>query len=99
MLHFKLSCKYFHLLGKNLSREYFYQRAREVLEEGIEYLTAHGEKAENKQTKNKYICKLLEALAHLYCEPLYFEKADEVLKQAEQLYKKIEEEHQNNEPF
>ena len=35
----------------------------------------------------KHHANLLENLAHLYCEPLYFDKAEQLLEEAEKLYK------------
>lgn len=58
-----------------------------------------GYKADLKGEKNpketqirlKYLCKLLEALAHLYCDPYMFEHAEQELKKAERLYKDNED--------
>ena len=39
----------------------------------------------------KYLCKLFEALAHLYCDPYMFENAEEELARAEGIYKENED--------
>jgi hypothetical protein len=36
----------------------------------------------------KYLCKLYEGLAHLLCEPLMFDWAEELLDEAETIYLK-----------
>ena len=34
----------------------------------------------------KYLCKLYEALGHLYCDPYMFEEGERELKKAEKIY-------------
>jgi hypothetical protein len=41
-----------------------------------------------ERLKAKYECKLKEALGHLMCEPLLFEKCEKEFEEAEEIYSK-----------
>lgn len=83
LFYTKLACKYYHLSGKNKTRAYYYERAKEVFEDGIEIVNG----IQGQDTlRDKYLCKLYEGLGHLMCEPLYFEKCEEYLNKAEAIY-------------
>lgn len=85
-LHLYIYGKYYHILGKNKSRSYYFEKAREIFEEGVEFIKEYTPEPDTA-IQNKYLCKLYEGQAFLYCEPLWFEKAEEHLDKAEALYK------------
>lgn len=55
------------------------------MREGLKFIQAHNG---DERLKAKYECKLKEALGHLMCEPLLFEKCEEQLEEAEEIYQK-----------
>ena len=85
-IYFKLYCKYYHTLGKNKSRAYYFERAKEVFLEGINFINNYP-KDPDFNLQDKYLCKLYEGIGLLYCEALWFEKSDDYYDMAEELYK------------
>jgi hypothetical protein len=62
------------------------QKAKEFLEDNIALLEKGPHTFES--TRLKYLCKLYEALGHLYCDPYIFDKAEEWITKAEDTYNK-----------
>jgi len=81
---FKYECKLAHLQAKSFVRGMYLQRAKDWLEEKIDYLG--GVTDQDEATRLKYLAKLLEALAHLYCDPYLFDKAEVEMAKAERIY-------------
>jgi hypothetical protein len=69
----------------------YLQRAKDFLDEKIAWLEQEKYEGDKETLRLKYLCKLYEALAHLYCDPYLFDKGEEVLIKAEEIYKKHEE--------
>lgn len=76
--------KYYHVQAKNKVRSLFQQRAYEIFHAGIEFFK--NAPKDNEKVRIKFLCKLLEGLGHLMCEPLLFDRADKLLDEAEALY-------------
>ena len=79
-------CKYYHILGKNKARSYYFEKSKDVFEEGIEFLNKYHPALDDSKIKNKYLCKLYEGLGLLYCEALWFEKSEAYFKLCEEIY-------------
>lgn len=62
----------------------YYQKAREFVEEKIAYL--ENVKDQNESLRLKYLCKLHEALCHLFCDPYMFDKGEIQINKAEEIY-------------
>lgn len=41
---------------------------------------------QNEEIRLKYLCKLYEAFAHLLCDPYMFDKGEEMINKAEEIY-------------
>jgi tetratricopeptide (TPR) repeat protein len=81
-----LRCKFFHLKAKNLARSLYQQASFETFFEGIAYMESI---KGSEEIKNKFLCKLYEGLAHLYCDPLVFEKGEVYINKADAIYSAI----------
>ena len=79
--------KYYHILGKNKARSYYFEKAREVFEVGIDFLLNYYPPLDDPTNKNKHLCKLYEGLGLVYCEALWFEKSEEYFAKSEELFK------------
>lgn len=66
-------------------RSTYLQQAKEHIEQSIKVLDEET-RPELQKTKTKYLCKLLEAIAHLLCDPYIFDQGEVYLKRAESLY-------------
>ena len=76
-------CKYYHIQGKTFWRELYQQKSSDLFKEGIDYVKGI---AGFDKLQAKFLCKLYEGLAHLLCEPLMFDWAEELLNEAEGVY-------------
>lgn len=73
----------------------YHQQAYEKFQEGLDFIKGFKAVQESKSVDRlrvKFTCKLYEGIGHLMCEPLLFDKCEELLDKAEQLY-------DDNEPF
>ena len=76
--------KYYHIKGKNLVRQTYQQAALEHFEEALQFLK--DSKDGSDFLRVKFSCKCYEAIAHLWCEPLMFDRAESFIEKAEELY-------------
>ena len=80
--------KYYHVQSKNFAREQYLQKASELFKKGLAFLASE---TKFDRVRIKFTCKLYEGLGHLLCEPLLFDRAEDLLDKAEELY----DEHEN----
>ena len=86
--YYKLQCKRDHVLAKVLTRSNYLQKALDHITSKIKAF--EGLKSDNNEIETlrlKYLCKLYEALGHLYCDPYMFEEGERELNKAEKIYK------------
>jgi hypothetical protein len=58
------------------------QAGYELFLEGLKFLT---QESKHERIRVKFLCKIYEALTHLMCEPLLFDRGEEYLKKAESI--------------
>jgi hypothetical protein len=64
------------------------QTSYELFLEALKFLT---QESKHERIRVKFLCKIYEALTHLMCEPLLFDRGEEYLKKAESIMEQNKE--------